>query len=417
MIRAVPASDDFRADDMVAEAELVDGGLDERSRAVRAVVRAVVRREIVPAARRVDAESCFPCAGVEALAQAGVGGLLVPPAMGGSGDSRVAWVVAVEEVAAACGSTSLVYANQMHVAHPLVAFGAPAQQLRYVPGLVDCSSYGSVAITEPDAGSDAASLRTTARPAEGGYRLSGTKTFITSGDRADVVIVFATVDPTRGAAGVTAFLIGRETPGFGVGRTLHKLGMHGSSTAELHFDDCPVSAEARLGAEGGGFRMLVETMLTSRLSAAAQGVGLARAAWASTARHLAAQLDPRQRSGQAEQFTLAGARARIAAARTLLHRAAAAVDAATGPVGLSGSGAEAAPLLEVAMAKQHCTDLAVELIPELMALLGGDGDSMDLDVERYLRDARVLPIFDGTNQIQRLLVARSTHRRLVEVAP
>lgn len=384
--------------------------LDVRVRAVQATVRRVVRDVIGPAAREVDAESRFPTVGVEALARAGVGGLLVPPALGGSGDSRLAWVVAVEEVAAGCGSTSLVFANQMHAAHPLVAFGTPAQQARHVPGLVDCSRYGSVAITEPDAGSDAASLRTVARRFDGGYQLSGTKTFITSGDRADVVVVFATVDHTRGAAGVTAFLVERGAPGFSVGRTLRKLGMHGSSTAELHFDDCPVPASCRLGEEGEGFRMLVETMATSRLSAAAQGVGLARAAWSATAAHLAARLDPRHRDGQEEQFALAGGRARIAAARSLLHRAAVAVDDAV-------ARGEPAPLTEVAMAKQHCTDLAVEVIPELMALLGGDGDRVDLEVERHLRDARVLPIFDGTNQIQRMLVARDNHRRLTGVAP
>ncbi|MEW6474997.1 MAG: acyl-CoA dehydrogenase family protein [Actinomycetota bacterium] len=399
-----------QADDVLAETALVDGGLDERSQVVWDAVRAVVRDVIAPAARRVDAGSSFPSEGVEALARAGLGGLLVPAALGGTGDSRLAWVVAVEEVAAGCGSTSLVFANQMHAAHPIVAFGTAAQQSRHVPGLVDCSRYGSVAITEPDAGSDAASLRTAAGRVDGGYRLSGTKTFITSGDRADVVVVFATVDAGRGAAGVTAFLVERETPGFAVGRTLRKLGMHGSSTAELHFDDCFVPRSARLGQEGQGFRMLVETMATSRLSAAAQGVGLARAAWVRTAAHLAARLDPHHRAGQAEQFALAGARARIAAARCLLHRAAAAVDEAA-------RRGDAAPLAEVALAKQHCTDLAVELIPELMALLGGDGDRVDLDVERHLRDARVLPIFDGTNQIQRMLVARDNHRRLTEGRP
>lgn len=399
---------DHAPDDVVAETGLVDGALDSRTRTVQEAVRAVVRDVIAPGARRVDAESVFPSDSVQALARSGLGGLLVPPTLGGTGDSRLAWVVAVEEVAAGCGSTSLVFANQMHAAHPLVAFGTPAQQARHVPGLVDCSRYGSVAITEPDAGSDAAALRTAARPAEGGYRLSGTKTFITSGDRADVVVVFATVDPNRGAEGVTAFLVERATPGFSVGRTLRKLGMHGSSTAELHFEDCPVPASARLGGEGEGFRMLVETLATSRLSAAAQGVGLARAAWARTVAHLAARLDPHHRAGQAEQFALAGARARIAAARSLLHRAAAAVDETAGRAG-------AAPLTEVAMAKQHCTDLAVELISELLELLGGDGDRVDFDVERHLRDARVLPIFDGTNQIQQLLVARHIHRRLTGV--
>lgn len=156
--------------------------------------------------------------------------------------------------------------------------------------------------------------------------------------------------------------------------------------------------------------MLMETMSTSRLTAAAQGIGLARAAWSRTVEHCGPRLDPRDVAGQAEQFFLAGARARIAAARSLLHQAAIAVDEAA-------ARGEPAPLAEVAMAKQHCTDLAVDLIPELMALLGDDGDREDLEIERHLRDARVLPIFDGTNQIQRLLVARDTHRRLAPVTP
>lgn len=381
-----------------------DALLGPAERAVRDAVRAVVAREVAPRARSVDAEARFPAEGYQALARAGLAGLLFPRALGGSGHSTLAYAVAMEEIAAACGATATVYMTQMHAAYPIYLAGTPAQQQRYVPPLCDGRLYGALAISEPDGGSDVAAMRTLARRDGDGYVIDGAKTFITTGDRSGVVVLFATVDRALGRRGITAFLVEPGTPGFSTGRPLHKLGIRGSSTVELFFAGCRVPASSRLGGEGEGFELSMRSVVKSRISAAAQGLGLARGAYERALRwaHARGLLAAGARADQDVQFALADLRTRLLAARLLLYRVAARVDEAVEHE-LTG---------EIALVKLHCSDLAMAVTAEAVDLLGDEGDLEELEVERYLRDAKITQIYDGTNQIQRLLVARDTLQRL-----
>ena len=378
-------------DEAVADGLLRAAELDVRDR-----VRALADEMIAPHAAETDRTGVFAHDSYQALARAGFGGLLFPPRLGGTGASTLAYAVAMEEIAAACAATSLIFMTQMHAAYPILVAGTDAQAQQYVPGLCSGDLYGSLAITEPDAGSDVAALRTTARRRDGGYVIDGTKTFITTGDRADVIVCFATVDRSAGRRGVTAFLIDGAAPGLSRGRVLAKMGMHGSTTAELFFDGLVVGDSARLGAEGSGWDLLMASVVKSRISAAAQGVGIARGALARTVTRLAADGPVHQQ----DTFRLAELRASLLQGRLLLYATARAADSTAGVT-----------TADVAMMKLACTDLAVNTALACGELLGHRGDEVSVGVERCVRDAKVTQIYDGTNEVQRLLIARDTARR------
>jgi alkylation response protein AidB-like acyl-CoA dehydrogenase len=376
-----------------------DAALTHRELQIRARTRDVVAREIAPRAAHVDESAEFVHDGYQALAAAGLSGLVFPHHLGGSGDTHVAYAVAMEEVATGCAATSLVFMTQMHAAYPILLAGSEELQARYIPGLLDGTAYGSLAITEPNAGSDVAGLRTTAVRTAGGYVLSGAKTFITTGDRAGVIVCFASTDRSAGRRGISAFVVDGSWEGIGRGKPLRKMGMHGSSTAELFLDDVRVPADHRLGDEGGGWTVVMSSVVKSRISAAAQGVGLARAAYArtiATLRRLHGVRLPDEKL-----FALADMRGRILQGRLLLHAVARHVDA-------SG----AVPPAQIGIMKQACTDLGWEIADTATGLLGAHGDLSVFGVERCLRDAKVTQIYDGTNEIQRLLIGRETTRAM-----
>jgi alkylation response protein AidB-like acyl-CoA dehydrogenase len=384
-----------------------DALLDGRARELRDRVREIARAEVAPRAAAVDAEARFPTESYHALADAGLAGLLVPERFGGSGDSTLAYAAAMEEITAACGSTSTVYMTQMHCAYPILLAGTDEQREQHLPGLCSGELYGALAVTEPQAGSDVSSLATRAVRKDDGYRLSGAKTFITNGDRAHVAVVFATTDPRRAREAATAFVVERGTPGFESGAVLEKMGQKGSTTAELYFDDAFVPAASRLGDEGSAYALSIRSVTKSRVSAAAQGVGFARAALEGAVRwaHERELLSSGRRDAQDIQFALADLRARTAAARSLLYTSAALIDRG-GPD----------PVNEVSIAKLFCTDTAMAVADGAMALMGVDADRVDLGVEQVWRDAKVTQIYDGTNQVQRLLIARDLRRAAEEGA-
>lgn len=381
----------------VTDETVTDALLDDHVRKLRTRLRETLAADVTPHAARYDRTGAFAGPSYQHLARAGLAGLLFPAEYGGTADGTVAYAMAVEEIAAACAATSLIYMTQTHAAYPVLLAGSAEQRAAHIPGLCSGALYGSLAVTEPDAGSDVADLRTTARRDGDGYVLDGAKTFITNGDVADVIVVFATVDRTAGRRGVTAFLVPGSSPGLSRGRPLRKMGMHGSSTVELFFAGVRLSAAARLGAEGGGWPISMRAVTKSRISAAAQGVGLGTAAYTATA----GLLHGRGPVPPDVAFRLAGMRARLVAARALLYATAAAVD--RHPDGDHTAGVSAVKLV--------ATDLGVALADEACALLGPDGDREDLGVERLLRDAKVTQIYDGTNEIQRLIIARDTARR------
>jgi len=387
-------------DDAATEGLLRAGG----ARELRDRVRAIARREVAPRAAAVDAGAAMPQDGYRALARDGLGGLPVAQAYGGLEAGTLAYVAAVEEIAAACGATATLYMTQMNCANAILASGHEALARRFVPGLCDGGRYGAIAITEPQAGSDVSRLRTRARRDGERYVLDGAKTFITSGDVADVLVVFAVVPETRGT---TAFLLERGTPGLSVGRVLHKLGQRGSSTVELFLEDCAIPAAQRLGEEGEGGAIGRRTLGKARSSAAAQGVGFAAAALTHALRWAGPRglLDRRREDAQDLQLALAELRARTSAARALLYATAAALDAPDVDVDVADA---------VALAKSFCTDTGMAVAGEVLSLMGADGDRPELEAERILRDAKVTQIYDGTNEIQRIIAARALARAAEE---
>ncbi|AWT51588.1 acyl-CoA dehydrogenase family protein [Mycolicibacterium smegmatis] len=380
-----------------------DAALTERELEVRTHTRDVVSREIAPRAADLDRSHTFAHDGVQALAAEGLCGLIFPEHLGGTGDTNVAYAVAMEEITAGCAATSLVFMTQMHCAYPIMLAGSDELQRRYIPGLLDGSRYGSLGITEPDAGSDVSSLTTTATRTADGWTVSGQKTFITTGDRADVIICFATVDRAAGRKGITAFVVDGGWDGVGHGTPFEKMGMHGSSTAELFFDSVAVPRDHLLGEEGRGWSVVMSSVVKSRISAAAQGVGLARAAYARTLAALTRMHG--KRLPDEDTFELAELRGRILQGRMLLHAVARQVD--TNPDVTPG---------QIGIMKQCCTDLGFDAAVQATRILGPYGDLAVLGVERCLRDAKVTQIYDGTNEIQRLLVGREIIRAIGELA-
>jgi alkylation response protein AidB-like acyl-CoA dehydrogenase len=384
---------------------LTDDLLTPDEKGVRRKTREVVATSIAPYAEGVAAGGRSAVEGCLDLLRAGLGGLLFPTTYGGTAASTVSYAIAVEEVSRVCPSTSLVFVTQTHAGYPILVGGSEEQMLTWLPRLISGDILGSLAITEPSAGSDVAQLKTRARHQGDVYVLDGAKAFITTGDRAGVIVCFATVDPRRGRDGVTAFLIPGDAMGLRRGRVLQKLGMHGSSTAELFFDAVQLPETSRLGDEGGAWELSMRTVVKSRISAAAQGLGIAVGAYAVGLGYAASIGMLRGHQHQEVQFVLADLRTQIISARLLLHTVARAVDA-------YGAGSSSGLVAEVAMAKCVCTDLAVAASDTVVELLGPIGDLVCGGAERFLRDAKVTQIYDGTNQVQRMLIARDIASRL-----
>jgi hypothetical protein len=359
---------------------------------------AVIDRTIRPRASTVDEDGAFPAEAIADLAHEGLGIMLMPIALGGAGTTTSTYAEGLARISAECGSTSTVYMTQMHCAHPVHLQGSPEQIEKWVPRLCEGTAIGSIALTEPSAGSDVATMRTFARRDGDEYVINGEKTFISNGDRADVIVLFASVDLAAGKDGVTAFLLETEgLAGFEAGRPMKKLGQKGASTVTLALQDCRVPVSSRMGEEGEGYALLLRSVTRSRISAAAQGLGFAEGAYDATVAWAAERdlLSSRVVAAQDLQFELARLRGEISAARAMLLSVCDQVDSSPEE-----------PVADVSLVKLHCTTLGTRVAAACVELLGLDGDSVSAGVERRLRDAKIAEIYDGTNQIQSMLVAR-----------
>ena len=361
-------------------------------------INAVIDRTIRPHAAAVDGASEFPMQALADLAGEGLGVMLMPRSLGGAETSTATYAESLARIAAECGATSTVYMTQMHCAHPIHLQADSEQIETWIPRLCDATAVGAIALTEPSAGSDVATMRTLARLDGDEYVLNGEKTFISNGDRADVIVLFASVDLTRGKDAVTAFLLETEgLAGFEVGAPMKKLGQKGASTVTLALQECRVPVSARMGPEGGGYPLLLRSVVRSRISAAAQGLGFAQGAydavvaWAGERDLLSSSAKP----AQDLQFELARLRGEITAARAMLLSVCDEVDSSPEE-----------PIAEVSLVKLHCTSLGTRVAAACVELLGPDGDLVSVGAERRLRDAKIAEIYDGTNQIQSMLVAR-----------
>ena len=372
--------------------------LSDDHRAVQEAVRQYVQAEIAPHAAAWDKSHQFPAAQLKGLAGLGCYGVAVPAEQGGAGLDYLALALILEEVAAGDGATSTVVSvNNCPVCSILMAFGNADQQARFLQPLARGDMLGAFCLTEPHVGSEAGGLKTTAVRDGDHYVLNGVKQFITSGKNGDVAIVMAVTDKAAGKKGISAFLVPTSTPGYIVARVEDKMGQHASDTAQIVFDNCRVPVENRLGAEGQGLKIALSGLEGGRIGIASQALGMARAAFDCA---LAYSKD-RVAFGvpifehQAVQFKLADMATRIEATRQLIWHAASLKDA-----GLPC-------LKEAAMAKLMASEMAEAVCSGVIQVLGGYGYLSDFPVERIYRDVRVCQIYEGTSEVQKILIGRA----------
>jgi alkylation response protein AidB-like acyl-CoA dehydrogenase len=372
--------------------------LGETTRMVRDAARDLARRRIAPGAAARDAAEEFPRAVMKELAEAGLCGVMIPAEFGGAGLDLSCYAAAMTEVAAACASTAVTMAVTNLCAGVIARTGSEAQKRRWIPPLVSGEyAAGAFALSEPGAGSDAASLRCRARAEGDHYVLDGQKQWITSGDVAGVMVVFArTGEGTAGAKGVSAFVVEQGTPGMRVGKPEDKTGLRASHTCPVLFEGARVPAENRLGAEGDGFGIAMQNLAVGRVGIGAQAVGIARAALEEAVAYARqrVQFGRALRDFQAIQMMLADARTELEAGELMVRRAAWAYDR-----GLPHN-------RESAAAKLFATEAANRACHACLQVHGGYGYIRDFAVERHLRDVKVTTIYEGTSEVQRLIIAR-----------
>lgn len=372
--------------------------LSDDHRAVQDAVRAFVRARIAPHAAAWDKSHHFPQAELRGLADLGCYGVAVPEAWGGAGLDYLALAIIVEEVAAGDGATSTVVSvNNCPVCSILMAFGSDEQKRRFLIPLARGDMLGAFCLTEPHVGSEAGGLKTSAVRDGGEYVLNGVKQFITSGKNGDLAIVMAVTDKMAGKKGISAFAVPTRTPGYQVARLEDKMGQHASDTAQILFEDCRVPAENLLGEEGMGLKIALSGLEGGRIGIASQAVGMARAAFEAAL----AYSKERRAFGQpifehqAVQFKLADMATQIEAARQLIWHAAALKDAGR-------------PCLkEAAMAKLNASEMAERVCSAAIQVFGGYGYVSDFPVERIYRDVRVCQIYEGTSEVQKILIGRA----------
>ncbi len=371
--------------------------LTDEQRMIRDLARKVAREKVAPHAAAVDETETYPEASIQALIDAGLYGIWVPEEYGGTAMGCLALSLASEEVAYACAATGTQYLDQALGGLPILLGGTDAQKTKYLPRLASGDLLSAYSLSEPEAGSDAAGLRTTAARKGDHYVLNGSKQWCTNGDHAGVICVFATVDPAKRARGITAFLVEAGTPGFTVGKKERKMGIRGSPTVALHFTDCVVALEQRLGAEGEGFTLAMRTLDMTRPATGALALGIAQAALDAAVGYARERRQFGQRIGdfQGIQFMLADMAMQVHAARLMIHHAARQVDG-----GFTGN------TYEASMAKCWAADAAMKVATDAVQVFGGYGYTREFPVERFMRDAKIMQIYEGTNQIQRVVIAR-----------
>lgn len=372
--------------------------LTEEQKMMRDTVRRLCQNEIAPRAAEIDRTHAFPWENLRRLAELGLMGVPIPEEWGGAGCDFLSYIITVEEVSRACASTGVILAVHTSLGcFSLLNFGTGEQKKRYLTRLASGQWLGAYALTEANAGSNPANLSTSARLEGDHYVVNGSKLFITSGGQADLYVTFVRTAPgSRGHRGISCLLIEKETPGFTTGRVEEKMGIHASATAELIFENARVPRANLLGEEGEGFKVAMALLDGGRVGIGAQGVGIAQAALDAAVDFAKqrVQFDRPIAEFQAIQFMLADMATRVEAARLLVYRAARLRD-----MGLPYS-------KEASMAKMYATDTAMQVTTDAVQIHGGYGYCKEYPVERYMRDAKITQIYEGTNQIQRLVIAR-----------
>ena len=371
--------------------------LSEEQKAIQTVARDFADKEVRPIAEAIDREARFPRETVRRMGELGLMGIFIPEECGGSGGDVVAYALAVEELARVCASHAVIMSvNNSLYCEPVYKFGTPEQKRRFLAPYASGQKLGCFSLTEPEAGSDATNQNVQARRVDDAYVISGRKIFVTNGREANAALVFAQTDRAKKSRGITAFLVEKGTPGFTVVKTEDKLGIRASDTAEFVFDECRVPAAQRLGAEGEGFKVAMVAIDGGRIGIAAQALGIAQGAYEMSVAYARERKSFGVPIGQHQmvQWMLADMATAIEAGRLLVLRAAALKDA----------GQPFAP--QAAMAKLFCAEAAMKIATDAVQVHGGYGFIKEYQVERYFRDAKITQIYEGTSQIQKLVIAR-----------
>ena len=370
--------------------------LTEEQQLLQKSVREFAEAEVKPHAREIDETGRFPLDIFRKSAELGLTGVAMPEADGGAGMDHISYAIVIEEISRVCASTGVILSVQNSLyCDPVHRFGTPEQKKKFLVPFARGEKIGCYALTEPQAGSNAAALTTKAVLKGDCYIVNGTKAWITNGGAADAAVVYVNTQPEKGEKGITALVIEKDTPGFAVGKEEKKLGIHGSACTELVFTDCEVPAANRIGSEGEGYKVALSTLDGGRIGIAAQAIGIAQGAFDASL----AYSRERQAFGhpisdfQAIQFMLADMSTDIEAARLLARRAAWKQD----------SGARFT--MEASIAKLFASEMATRLAHKAIQIHGGNGYSSEYPVERAYRDARITEIYEGTSEIQRLVIA------------
>ena len=377
----------------------MDFYLSNEEKMLQKMYREFAENEVRPLAEELDEEERFPMETVEKMAKLGMMGIPFPKKYGGAGGTNVAYALAVEELAKVCGTTSvIVCAHTSLCCYPIYAFGTEEQKMKYLPDLLSGWKIGAFGLTEPNAGSDASGQQTTAVLEGDHYVLNGTKCFITNGTVADTYVVFAMTDKHAGNHGISAFIVERNFPGFSVGKHERKMGIRGSSTCDLIMEDCIVPKENLLGKEGKGFKVAMGTLDGGRVGVAAQALGIGEGAINEAVKYTQERVQFGKRLSQFQntQFQLADMKTRADAAQMLVYRAAFAKDQGDPQTGYYSS-----------MAKLFAAEMASDVTRRAVQLFGGYGYTREYPVERMMRDAKITEIYEGTSEVQRMVISRA----------
>ncbi len=378
--------------------------LTEEERLLERTARDFAEREIAPSAGERDEAERFDRSIFAGMGALGLTGAPFPETVGGAGFSYLGWTLVMEEIGAADMASAVTLSVHILSQYPVVTWGTDEQRSRWLGPMIGGDSLGAFALTEPHAGSDAGAIRTRAERSDSGYRLTGSKIWISNAPEADRYLVFASLDPAAGSSAITAFLVEKGMPGFRFGAHERKMGIRSCPAAELIFEGCEVPLDNRLGEEGEGYRIALSALAEGRISIAAACVGLARSALDQAAAYLVERhaFGGRLAEQQGLRFMVAEMARDVEAARALTRQAAAAKDRGE-PIGEASS-----------LAKWTASDTAMRVATDAVQLFGGSGYSRETGVERLMRDAKGAQIYEGTNQIHRLIVADEVFKRAGE---
>jgi len=376
---------------------MLDYGLDETQKQMVALARKIAREKIIPVRAELDEKQEFPWGVMKVLADAGLFGIYIPEEYGGMGFGSFENVLVIEELSKYCLGICLSFAASGLGAYPILLFGSHEQKLKYLPDIASGKKLAAFGITESGAGSDAASIRSTAKKQGDCYILNGVKQWITNGGEAETYSVVAKTDPAKGPRGASAFVLEKGQPGFTFGKKENKLGIRASATRELVFEDCKVGKENMLGREGMGFMVAMKTFDMTRAGIAIQGVGLATGALNESIKYAYERVTFGKAiiSHQAVQHMLANMATEIEAARALTYQAARYADAGAKDMSKYSS-----------MAKLFATDMCMRVTTDAVQIFGGYGYMREYPVEKMMRDAKILQIYEGANQIQRTVIGQ-----------